>query len=141
MSQTVIENSTLSPNLGWVHQVHTLPSLRAQYAHTAPCRSPGLTVSQAWPGRVASLGGRIAACTRAPLRAPCAVSQCSPWPCRFCIATQPAAKPLPPCHDKIDCIVTRLQRDCPLVMIQRLYRDTPTQRPIHAPVAIQTIVS
>ena len=100
---------------GWVHQVHTLPNLGAHCA-----------VSQAWPGRVA--GGRPYRRAHAPLHAPCAVSQCFPQPCRVCISTQPAAKPLPSCHDTIDCIVTHPQPNCPLVMIQRLYRDTTPQQ-------------
>ena len=48
---------------------------------------------------------------------------------QHCIAARPTAKPLPPCHYTIDCIVTRPQPDCPLVMIQRLYPNTTPQRP------------
>ena len=98
-------------------------------------RAPRLIVARSgamsWPStrRVAAYGRpcrRRAAPCRAPAgpysRTGLAVSQ-------HCIATRPAAKPLLPCHDTINCIVTRPQPNCPLVMIQRLYRDTTTQRP------------
>ena len=110
------------------------PWLRAwctQAARTAPRPRAHCIVS--WPST-----GRVAACGRychrraVPCRLPAKpYRSTSPAVSQHCIATCPVAKPLPPCHDTIDCIVTRLQPDCPLVTIQRLYRDTTPQRPAH----------
>ena len=50
-----------------------------------PCRRPST-------GRAIGLGDRIAECTCAPLRAPCAVSQRFPWLCRVYIVTQPSSQ-------------------------------------------------
>ena len=115
------ENRALSPKLGWVHQVHTQNpgcthrprALCPSSAHTAPCCRPGPAVSQAW--------AVVSPLARAR---PCVVSQRLPWPCHVRITTQPTAKPLPHCHNTINCIMTRPQPNCPLVTIQRLYRDT-----------------
>ena len=72
-------------------------------------------MSQAWP----VVSQRTPGCVAAPYRSPgCAVSRHSQRPYL-----------LPPCHDTIDCIVTHPQPDCPLVTIQRLYRDTTPQQP------------
>ena len=35
-------------------RVHSAPNLGLACVRTAPCRRPGLAVSQAWPGRVAA---------------------------------------------------------------------------------------
>ena len=63
MSQTVTQKQCIESKTSWVHQVHTLPSMQAH-----------CVVSQAWPGRVAGLGGCIAARMRAPLRRIAALS-------------------------------------------------------------------
>ena len=81
MSQTVTQKQCTESKIGWVHQVHTLPS---------PCAH--CAMSQAWPCRVAGLGGRIATRTHVPLRTSYAVSQCFPRPCRVCISTQPSGQ-------------------------------------------------
>ena len=115
MTQTVTRKQCTESRTGLgalVHTQRTLPVCtlrRVAGLAWRRCKS-GPAVSQAW-----------AAVSPRP---PCSVLQRFPRPCRVYITTQPAAKPLPHCHDTIDCIVTRPQPDCPLVMIQRLYRDT-----------------
>ena len=88
MSQTVTENSAPSPKLVGCTKCTPYPAC----AHIALCCKPSLAVSEAWPGRVAGLGGSISARTRAPLRVPCAVSQCFPRPCCVCILIQPSGQ-------------------------------------------------
>ena len=99
MSQTVTQNQCIESKTGWVHQVHSLPNLRAQ-AVSQPCgqlcHSPMTSRVTAWPDHVAGPSGRVVACC-----APCtAVS----WP-----ISRHNAQPclLLPCNDTINCIVTR----------------------------------
>ena len=144
MSQIVTQKQCTESKTGLGAQVHTQRTMavrmvRLGCAHCVPAaRAPRRVVarsgavsqahpvvSQRTPGRVAVHGWPCRCCAARP----CAISQRLPRSCRVCIATQPTTKPLPPYHDTIDCIVTRLQPDCPLVKIQRLYRDTTPQWP------------
>ena len=118
---------------GWVHQVHSLPSLRAQvrpgrthcavlWRVVAPCCSLSPAVSwlgQAVSQRVSGPLRRVAALLRA-------VSQDTPsWlalsghDTLLCIATQTLSHSSSACHDTSKCIVTRLSQPS-----QPSYHDT-----------------
>ena len=142
-----------------------MPSGRARTPCSRPCRGRAPVVSQLVADRIVTCG-RPCRRPRWPYRGPVslvpariaglplAVSQ--PWLC--CIATQPAATPsLPPCHNTINCIVTRLSQTVRLsrykycIVIQppsdqstllsrykQLYCDTP--QPVKPPpVTIQNL--
>ena len=134
MSQTVTQKQCTESKTGLGAQVHTQRTLagrkvRPSRGHRGRIVERSGIVS--WPST-----GRVAACGR-PCHRRASLCRAPAWPYRstgsavyqHCIATRPTAKPLPPCHDTIDCIVTRPQPDCLLVTIQRLYHDTTPQRP------------
>ena len=112
-----------------------LRALRSGRTRTAPRPRAHCAVSSPRTGRVVAQHWSCHSLWPAVSQECCAVSRACPavsWPLPWpyynpgCAISRHSQRPylLPHCHDTIDCIMTRPQPDCPLVTIQRLYRDT-----------------
>ena len=108
-----------------------------------PCGRPCSRPRRPYRGPVSRAPARISDLLQVTIQhlyrklSPCHLPYRSPG----CVVSQHSQRPYlsAPCHDTINCIVTRPQPGCLLVKIQGLYRDTTTQRPSHAPVTIQSL--